>query len=86
MSKGSKRRPSQVSEDVVAENWKAIFGDKPLNIMSDEERVAMVREKNDLAKVLEGLDQAAKGECSKAPPDIGKDAELASQLEELSND
>jgi hypothetical protein len=43
MGKGSKKRKCQVSREVEEANWKAIFGEKKLNIMSNKDREEMWR-------------------------------------------
>jgi len=43
MGKGSKKRRCQVSREVEEANWKAIFGEKKLNIMSNKDREEMWR-------------------------------------------
>jgi len=50
MSKGSKRRPSSISEAELQENWEAVFGKKKLNVMSDEERLQFEKEREELSK------------------------------------
>ena len=54
MSKGSRRRRSSVSEEELAANWESVFGPKRLNVVSDEEREEMLREKEALRRELEG--------------------------------
>lgn len=48
MGKGDKRRLPQVPVEVYESNFEAIFGEKKLNVMSDEEREALKREKEEL--------------------------------------
>jgi ATP-dependent protease HslVU (ClpYQ) ATPase subunit len=43
MGKGSKKRKCQVSREVEEANWRAIFGEKKLNIMSNKDREEMWR-------------------------------------------
>lgn len=45
MSKGDWRRPQQVPDEQVAATWEAVFGEKKLNIMSEEERREFERER-----------------------------------------
>jgi len=44
MGKGSKKRKCQVSREVEEANWKAIFGEKKLNVMSNKDREEIWKE------------------------------------------
>lgn len=46
MGKGDWRRPSQVPKQVFEDNFEAVFGTKKLNVMSDEEREEMNRDRD----------------------------------------
>lgn len=49
MSKGDWRRPQQAPDEEVAATWERVFGKKKLNIMTEEERAELEREKDRLA-------------------------------------
>lgn len=52
MGKGDWTRPHDRKK--MAEGFDRVFGEKPLNVVSDEEREALLREQADLARRLEG--------------------------------
>lgn len=54
MSKGDWRRP--VNKKVFDQNYEEVFGQKKLNVMSDEEREQMEAEKRRLTEEVEGCD------------------------------
>ena len=49
MSKGSRRRPTQITRDEEEQRWRDAFGDRPLpTVMSEDERLALEAEKQRL--------------------------------------
>lgn len=84
MGKGDWRRLSQVPPEVVAENWEAVFGKKKLNIMSDEERVQMEREKDEIERTgCVGVSDRASGEQLHVGENLSEDlpAEVSPPVE-----
>lgn len=53
MSKGDWTRPCAIPKEEYEENFMSIFGEKKLNVMSDEDREALRKEMDD-AQVPQG--------------------------------
>lgn len=50
MGKGDGRRPTLIPKEQADANWDAVFGPKKLNVMSDEEREAALKEQARIAE------------------------------------
>lgn len=56
MSKGSRRRPTQISDLEAEANWREVFGERGLpTVMSEEERQALEAERE---RLIAGEDQS----------------------------